>query len=284
MKTIFLFLFTFATVITLNAQNSFEVKVYGKGQPILLIPGYSCNGDVWQETVAHLKNNFELHVITIAGFAGVTPIQEENILETVKNDIILYTKSKKLNQPILIGHSLGAFMVLWLQTEEPSLFGKSICVDGVPFISAIGNPNATVESIKNNPEFNKKKVIENFKMIPDQNYVENMTKSMLYQVSDPVRAKQIAEWSFKSDRKTLGSTIVEMSTIDLRETISKIKQPILVMASIFGTKENSLDIYSKQYAQLQNKTIKVAESKHFIMYDAQEWFFNEIDVFLNQKS
>jgi pimeloyl-ACP methyl ester carboxylesterase len=106
----------------------------------------------------------------------------------------------------------------------------------------------------------------------------------LYQVNDSIRAKQIAEWSFKSDRMTLGSTIVEMSTTDLRQDIAKIKSPILVMASIFGTKEASEKVYNEQYALLKNKTIKVADSKHFIMYDQPEWFYNEIDLFLNSKS
>ena len=109
-----------------------------------------------------------------------------------------------------------------------------------------------------------------------------MTRAMLYQVNDSLRAKQIAEWSYKSDRTTLGSTIVEMSTTDLRQEISKIKAPVLVMASIFGTKEVSEKEYNLQYAELKNKTIKVADAKHFIMYDQPEWFYNQIDAFFNQ--
>lgn len=280
-------LFAFALLFTAfsNAQNrSFEVKVTGKGNPIILIPGYSCSGDVWNETVEHLKNNHELHVITIAGFGGAKPIEDEEILKTVRNEIINYVKIKKLKKPTLIGHSLGAFMTLWLQSTEPDLFGKSICVDGLPFISAIGKPETTAESLKNNPQYNKEATIANFKAIPSENYVKNNTKAMMYQVSDSIRAKQIAEWSFKSDRTTLGSTIIEMSTTDLRQDIAKIKAPILILASSWGSKEASEKEYKIQYDLLKNKTIKVADAKHFIMYDTPEWFYNEIDLFLNSKS
>jgi len=273
----------FANVLA-QKQQSFEAKIIGKGNPIILIPGYSCSGEVWNETVNHLKNNYELHVLTIAGFGGVKPIENDEILKTVRNEIIQYVKDKKLNKPMLIGHSLGAFMTLWVQSTEPDLFGKGICVDGLPFISAISNPTATAESLKNNPQFNKQMVINNFRALPNEGYVNNMTKAMLYQVNDTVRAKQIAEWSFKSDRTTLGSTIVEMSTTDLRQDIASIKSPILIMASIFGTKEVSEKVYNEQYALLKNKTIKVADSKHFIMYDQPEWFYHEIDLFLNSKS
>ncbi|TGD59237.1 alpha/beta fold hydrolase [Flavobacterium humi] len=260
--------------------TAFEVKVTGKGQPVILIPGYSCSGEVWSETVDHLKNKYELHVLTLAGFAGAKPIEDEEILKTVRDQIIQYVKDKKLKKPMLIGHSLGAFMTLWLNSTEPDLFGKGICVDGLPFISAIGKPEVTAESLRNNPQYNKQATINNFKAIPNEGYVKNTTKAMMYQVSDSVHARKIAEWSFKSDRKTLGSTIIEMSLTDLRQDISKIKSPILVMASVFGTKEASEKVYNEQYTLLPNKTIKVADSKHFIMYDQQEWFFNEVDAFL----
>lgn len=285
MKKLIISLLVLLAALNVFSQKhpSFEVKVTGKGIPVILIPGYSCSGEVWNETVNHLKNNHQLHVITIAGFGGAKPIQNEEILKTVRNEIINYVKDNKIKKPILIGHSLGAFMTLWLQSTEPDLFGKSICVDGLPFVSAVGKPEAKAEDLKNQPQFNKKMVIQNFKSLPSEGYIKNTTKSMLYQVSDSIRAKQIAEWSFNSDRTTLGSTIVEMATTDLRKEIAKIKSPILVIASKWGTKEASEKEYSLQYSELKNKTIKIADSKHFIMYDQPEWFYSEIDNFLQSK-
>ncbi|WP_051224047.1 alpha/beta fold hydrolase [Flavobacterium tegetincola] len=264
------------------AQNTkaFDVKVIGKGEPIILIPGYSCSGEVWNETVDHLKGKYQLHVLTLAGFATVPPIPDENILQTVHDQIIQYVKNNKLRKPKLIGHSLGAFMTLWLHSSEPDLFGKSICVDGVPFISAIYNPTATAETLKQDPQFNKAMVIQNFINLPKEGYIESMTNAMSYQVQDTVRARQIAKWSFQSDRRTLGSTMVEMSTTDLRPELPKIKQNILVLASIFQTKENSEKVYGEQFELLPNKTLLVADSKHFIMYDQPEWFYAQIDAFL----
>ncbi|ESU21458.1 hypothetical protein FEDK69T_25250 [Flavobacterium enshiense DK69] len=284
MKKLIISLLAILAALNVFSQNkSFEAKVIGKGQPIILIPGYSCSGDVWNETTNHLKNRYELHILTLAGFAGAKPIEDEEILKSVRNGIIQYVKDKKLKKPMLIGHSLGAFMTLWLQSTEPELFGKSICMDGLPFISAVSNPETTAESVKNNPQYNKEAVINNFQSIPNEGYVKNMTKAMMYQVSDSIHAKQIAEWSFKSDRKTLGSTIVEMSTTDLRKEIASIKSPILIISSLWGTKEASEKEYNLQYTELKNKTIKVAESKHFIMYDQPVWFYNEIDTFLQSK-
>ena len=281
-NVIFTILIVFLGFTSFAQQKSFDVKIIGKGKPVVLIPGYSCSGDVWKETADHLKNKYQLHILTLAGYAGTKPI-DSPILQTVHNEIIAYVKTNKLNKPIVIGHSLGAFMGLWLSSSEPDLFGKLICVDGVPFISALTNPDITADSLKDDPRHNLEAVINNFKAIPNEGYVDYMTKAMLYQVQDSTRARQIAEWSYASDRRTLGATIIEMSLTDLRKDIARIKSPVLVLTSLFNTKENSAKIYNQQYAALPNKTIKVADSKHFIMYDQPEWFYTEIDTFLNSK-
>ncbi|MGX7667951.1 alpha/beta fold hydrolase [Flavobacterium pedocola] len=127
MKKLILSLLVALAALNVFAQQhpSFEVKVIGKGKPVILIPGYSCSGEVWNETVSHLKNEYQLHVLTLAGFGEAKPIQNDEILKTVRNEIIAYVKNNKIQKPILIGHSLGAFMTLWLQSTEPDLFGKA---------------------------------------------------------------------------------------------------------------------------------------------------------------
>lgn len=280
MKKAFTLILAFFTIATVFAQQrAFEVQVVGKGKPILLIPGYSCSGDVWKETVDQLKDKYECHVLTIAGFAGA-PAIDAPILQTVKNEIIRYVKQKKLKKPVLIGHSLGAFMSLWVSSEAPDLFGKVICVDGVPFISAMADPTITAESMKSSPYMNPEQVVKNFEALPAEGFIDRTALAMKAQVEDSLLARQIATWQYNSDRRTLGLSLVEISTTDLREQIATIKQPVLVLGSIYNTKENSQRILNEQYSKVRNKTIRVADSKHFIMYDQPQWFYAEIVAFL----
>ncbi len=283
MKKIFLFLWSFTLLFAAQTSaqpfTAFKVEVTGKGKPILLIPGYSCSGDVWKETVDHLKQRYECHVFTLAGYAGV-PAIDTPVLKTVRDEIIRYVKTKQITKPMLIGHSLGAFMSLWISSLEPGLFGKMICVDGVPFISAMADSTVTAGAIKNDPRYDAAATAKSFENIPDSGYIDQNTKAMLFQVNDTLRARQIATWGYTCDRKTLGYTLVEMSTTDLRQNIKKITQPVLVLGSLYGNEANSYRILQHQYRNLQNKTIHVANSKHFIMYDQPDWFYNEIDSFL----
>ncbi len=267
--------------LTSLAQYAFKSEVSGKGPALLLIPGYSCSGEVWKETVAALSTSYECHVLTLAGFAG-QPAIDTPVLKTVKGDIIRYVKDKNLQKPALVGHSLGAFMSIWVASEAPGLFGKLICVDGVPFISALGKPQITIDSIKNNPAFNPEMVIRNFQNLPEKGFVDRTAMAMRWQVEDTARARQIAVWQYNSDRKTLATTLIEMSTTDLRAALKQIPQPVFVMGSIYQTKEQSERWLKLQYEQTPNLLIKVADSKHFIMYDQPNWFISELTAFLNK--
>ena len=79
----FLILFLALTIQQVNAQkNSFQVEVSGQGDHVILIPGLSCSGDVWQETVSVLQKNYTCHVLTLPGFAGqpaLSPMPENYI-------------------------------------------------------------------------------------------------------------------------------------------------------------------------------------------------------------
>ena len=62
--------------LAISAQNKeapIQVEVYGKGNPVLLIPGFTVPGSGWEEVVAYLEPHFECHVVTLAGFGDVPP-------------------------------------------------------------------------------------------------------------------------------------------------------------------------------------------------------------------
>ena len=171
-------------------------------------------------------------------------------------------------------------MSLWLSSEQPARFGKVICVDGLPFLAAVNNPAANAAQMKKDPMFDAAVVVKNFESLPDSGFIDRTAQAMKWQVEDTARARQIAKWQYASNRRTLGTALIEMSTTDLRPLIANIKQPVLVLGSLYGSKVSSQNIIGEQYKNLPQAQIKVADSKHFIMYDQPQWMYNEIDTFL----
>jgi pimeloyl-ACP methyl ester carboxylesterase len=95
------------TSICVNAQDyPFEVLIKGSGQPILLFPGFTSTGDVWEDSVTELSKNYECHIFTFAGFGDVAPV-EKPWFPKIKRGVEAYVKEQNLENPIIIGHSLG---------------------------------------------------------------------------------------------------------------------------------------------------------------------------------
>lgn len=281
----------FGLLIAINVANgqsySFKSEVTGSGSPLLLIPGLSSSGDVWDETVEQLKENYECHVVTLPGFAGQPAVERENYLYSVGDELIDYLKNEELEDAIVMGHSLGGFLTLYIGTKEPSLASKLIVVDALAFFGAQQNPMATPESSKAMAEMMKK----NIEMQTPEQYEAMqpmMLRSMMKSESD---VEVVMEWGRKSHTPTVAQAMYELYQLDLRDEISKIEVPTIVLGAWIGykdygvTKEMTQRSFEIQYQKLKNVRIEMTDNgKHFIMWDDPEFFFSTVKNFLNEKS
>ena len=143
------FPFLILTAFVAAAENpSFVVEVKGKGQPMILIPGYASSGDTWAGTVGRYQGSYECHILTLAGFAGVPATNARPFLPAVVEDLAAYIKKQKLHRPLMVGHSLGGVVTLALAAKYPEAVGPLVIVDSLPFLAAVTDPAATVDSVK----------------------------------------------------------------------------------------------------------------------------------------
>ncbi|MCI0750607.1 MAG: alpha/beta hydrolase [Flammeovirgaceae bacterium] len=266
-----------------KAQVYFTSEVKGKGKPMILIHGLYCNGEVWKETMERYQQQYECHVLTLAGFGGHAPNLNDHFLESVKDDIIQYAKDKKLNKPVIAGHSMGGFISLWAASSAPGLFEKVLAVDGVPFMTALQMPNATPESAKPMAE-NMRSMMST--LTPEQIKMnQKMYLPTMIQSQD--RIEQISFIAQKCDSKTIGQVMYEMFTIDLRQTVASIDCPVLLLGAWVAykdygvTKESATNSYTAQLKTVKNAKVEMSDTaRHFIFYDDPAWFYQKVDGFL----
>lgn len=269
--------------ISAFAQSLFTVEVKGKGKPIILIHGLYCTGNVWEETVERYQKNYECHILTLAGFGGNAPALKDNFLSAVKDEVISYARNKKLNKPVIIGHSMGGFIAFWAAASAPDMFSGIISVDGLPFLPAIQMPGATVES-------SKPMALNMKNMMSGQTPEVTRSNQKMYlpmMIRDTVRINQVTEMAVKSDPKTIGQVMYELYTTDLRPDVGKISCAVLLQGSWIGyksygvTHDSALQGYQSQVASVTNAKVELADNaKHFIFYDDPVWFFEKTDQFL----
>lgn len=278
MKTVTFFIFALVSVFLTPcfAQESFEVTVKGKGEPILLFPGFGCTGDIWNETVDELSKTNECHVFTFAGFGTVKPI-ETPWLSKIKEDIIAYAKTKELNKPTLIGHSLGGTLSYWLAASEPDLFNKIIAVDALPCSAALMISNYSGEIIPyDNPQ--SEMMLE----MDEESFQKMNSQTVNFMCLNKSKQKELIEMMNKVDRKTFVYGYIDMLNLDLRSEITKIKIPVVILAATFPDKTSVVKTYQSQFEKLPTvKIIYADNSAHFVMLDQPEWFIKNLTENLN---
>lgn len=261
----------------------FAVQITGLGRPMILIPGLSCGGNVWDGTVAHFKDCYQCRVLTLAGFAG-QPAIGEPFLETVRNGLEKYIREQKLERPVIVGHSLGGVLAFWLGATAPDLVGPIIAVDGVPFFPGLRDPSATPESSQT---FAANLRDSYLKKTPEE-FATSNRGFLAAMITDPKDVGKVVEVSTKSDPKAVAQAFYEIMTTDLRPKLKHIRSPVLLIgATAFATDPDQRKAAEERY-QLQvatvpwHKVIFAPKARHFIQLDEPQFLFQEMETFLKE--
>jgi pimeloyl-ACP methyl ester carboxylesterase len=253
------------------AQSTFKVEVVGKGDPILLFPGFACTGDVWKDVTRELAKHHECHVFTFAGFGGVPPIGKP-WLSKIKDAVVQYVHDLKLQEAIIIGHSLGGTLGLWLAATEPTLFKKIIVVDALPCMGTLMIPDYKADNIVYDNPYSKK-LLE----MDSAAFRSMAVQQCSFMMLNKEKQAEVVEWIMITDRPTYVYAYVDLLKLDLRKDLARIRIPVIVLAATHPGKAMIEKTYNEQYAKLSDKVFYYAEgSAHFIMYDQPQWLLSHI--------
>ena len=265
--------------------NSFVVNVIGKGKPVILIPGLMSDQRVWKDLAEELSKNKRVHLVNIAGF-GATPTIKGQSLLTVKQELEDYIKYNKLNNPVIIGHSLGGYMAFWLASENPNSIGPIVSVDGLPFLGPIFTQTneTTVESIKPQADM----VSKSYKTMSSELMVAQTRYGLNVQATSDESKQIIIDMASTSEPTVVGEAIYSLLSRDLRPEIKTIKNKILLLGASGGfTKQSDhlriKNLYNEQLAGASNaKLVMNTQARHFIMLDDSAWLNKQIVDFLGE--
>ena len=269
-------------------KPALKTKVIGEGKDVLMIPGLTCDGSIWESTIEAMGEGYQYHVITLPGFAGNTPLEnvEAGFFSQVKEMVYDYIDDNYLEKPIIISHSLGGFMALNIGIEKPELPEKIVVVDALPFLTAMQMPSATEEPAKGFAQNMKVQMIASANQTYEQKmaYQKQMLTTMII---DQDQIDIAADWGAKSDMHTVAQAMYEMYTTDIRENLESIEAPTLVLGAWIAykdygvTRESNMNNYRAQYQKLKNVQVDMTDKgNHFIMWDDPEFFHGWLKKFL----
>ncbi len=279
---LFSLLLAFATIASATPQDAaFTVKVTGSGPAVFMLPGLASPGSVWDPIVQSLQEHYQVHVFTLAGFAGETPrAVKKDLLVSTSEALISYAKAQGIEHPTMIGHSMGA--VLAYSVCAKFSCKAVIAVDGVPFYPALMDPAATAKSAMAPATAMRNSIATQ----PKAEFVAQQQLTMRSMIRDPAKADHWAVWTAKSDPATVAEIMFEVMTTDFRRSLKQIKAPILLIAATGAIppamQAGAEAAYRAQLLQAPDARLVVnPHSLHFVQIDQPEWLLAQIETFLN---
>ena len=202
-------------------------------------------------------------------------------LTTVRDDVLRYIDERKLDRPVIVGHSLGGFLAFSIAAAAPGKVGPLLAVDGVPFLPALMDPKATPDASRPGAE-QIRKLYASFS--PEQLAAQS-ARAFAGMIADPKQVEAATAWSAASDPATAGAAVYELMTTDLRDAVAAIQSPVLLLgaagfAQDDATRKAVAAAYEAQVAKVPHHRVELAATKHFIMLDDPAFFFSKLDGFL----
>jgi pimeloyl-ACP methyl ester carboxylesterase len=105
------------TIIVDNAISadgvSIAYEVRGEGEPALaFVHGWCCDRSYWNEQLPHFSEKQKVVAIDLAGHGGSGLNREEWTIQAFGRDIFAVVEKLSLDRVVLIGHSMGGYVIL----------------------------------------------------------------------------------------------------------------------------------------------------------------------------
>jgi len=248
------------------------VERHGSGpQPMILIPGLSTGGWVWQDTVREFAGSHTVYVVTLPGFDG-HPAVDGKPFDAAKGALKELIAARRLVKPVLVGHSLGGMLAIALAEELPGQVGGAVSIDGLPVMPRTEDlpPEqrpAMAESMR-----------QRMAASTPAAFAEQQRQYMrAIGTTDMGKADDLARLTSRSDPAAVGAWVGAVLALDLRPGLAKIQAPVLVFAPFYGPDSAALGGISSAdkvayYRELMTGTPKldvapIDNARHFAMID-----------------
>lgn len=223
----------------------------------------------------------QCHIVQLPGFAGAAPVRTEASLDDMRDRLLSYVADRRLDRPVVMGHSLGGALAMKMAAVRPAGFSHLIIVDSLPFLGGLrgASPQEAQAMAADMRARMSQATPEQWKAGARQS-VQGMTR-------DPERVRQIAGWSEASDQMTSAQAMSELWSDDLRPLLPRLTLPTLVLGSwaayepMGSTMETTRRIFEQQYAGAPQLTLAMsARGYHFLMWDDADWLVAQVKDFI----
>lgn len=247
----------------------------GSGQPLIILHGLFGISDNWATLAKQLSDHFTVYAVDLRNH-GQSPHSDQWKYWIMSEDVLELIENEKLKDVILLGHSMGGKVGMYLTLDSPQLISKLIVADIAPRKYPIGNQDVVDALLKVNPEkLASRKEAEEIlsKDLKDAGTVQFLLKN-LYHKEMADGSKQL-DWRFNLPVISKNLAVVAEAT---DEPANSDIETLFIRGekSNYITKEDEAEI-KRVFPRAMIKTIPGAG--HWVHADKPEEFFNAVMQF-----
>lgn len=159
--------------VSLNGTDIYY-EMYGKGEPLFLLHGYTMSSKSWLPYVEDYAEHFEVYLIDLRGHGKSGPFTEKLSIRSVAEDLDRLTDYLNLTKISGIGFSFGGDVLFQLTLLHPELVKSMVIIGSCGSWSSRDFPDWI--------EFLSYKNIDNLPWMREQQTNEEQIKSILNQL------------------------------------------------------------------------------------------------------
>ena len=260
-----------------------SVQAFGRGSPVILIPGLSSPRETWAGIAPALAKTHRVYLVQVNGFGGDDPRGnlQPGVLDGIVGDLHALIARERIGGAAVIGHSLGGLVGLKLAHAHPGDIGRLMVVDSLPFIGTLFAPDASVAQIEPQARAMRDGMAAQYGKAANPAAAQAIAQRL---AATPDAQAKVAVWAAKADPRVSAQAMYEDMTTDLRPDMAGIAAPITLVypTSAAVPPERAAALYRGAYAAAPHVTyVAIADSAHFVMLDQPAAFAAAVTTFLH---
>ena len=244
-------------------------QVYGNGEiPLIFVHGWCCDKSYWKHQANYFKNQYKVVIIDFAGHGESSIGRNSYTIQMFANDVTAVINQLKLNDFILIGHSLGGHVIL--ETAIQNL-EKTRAIFPIDSYSTIPKVKTKEELIAMEKEQRSQWAVADF-----QSKVYNWVKGWYHPASDSTLMNWIAKDMSTNDPTAGIDAIVNFNQYRVKDFSNSLKSindiPVICIGSRTKPNKNKFRKFGINFNAVQMDGVG-----HFLMMSHPEPFNELLD-------
>ncbi len=171
---------------------------------------------------------------------------------------------------------MGGNLATEVAAAMPERVRQLIIVNAIPCMRALMMPGVDAKYIR----YDSPQVVRMLRMSEDS-LRQTVVMTAQNMTMQPERVDTLVRWMMQADRETYVYGYTDLLKMDLRPQLDQITAETLILGASSPDEKVVRENYAKQYANLANKSIRIApDSRHFIMFNQPKWLYEQINAAL----